>query len=197
MAGRWELTEEQWELVSPVLAPVRRADNRGRPWQDTCAVLHGVLWVLGRARTDPSCRRNIRRTRPAIGAFSSGCAMAVSWRRGAFWHSTCVSAASSIWMRRSSVLPSQARKKGLCGRPHAARQGHQDRRYRLWRWSSSRRYCRQRFACRVPACGVCSGRMLLRPAPGAAHRRQGLRLGPARPHARPRLRHRADCAQPP
>jgi transposase len=47
MAGRWELTEEQWELVEPVLRPSRRADNRGRPWHDTRAVLHGVLWVLG------------------------------------------------------------------------------------------------------------------------------------------------------
>jgi len=47
MGGRWELTDEQWELVEPVLRPARRADNRGRPWQDTRAVLHGVLWVLG------------------------------------------------------------------------------------------------------------------------------------------------------
>jgi len=31
MAGRWELTEEQWMLVEPVLRPARREDNRGRP----------------------------------------------------------------------------------------------------------------------------------------------------------------------
>ena len=47
MTGRWELTEEQWALVEPVLRPQRREDNRGRPWHDTRAVLHGVLWVLG------------------------------------------------------------------------------------------------------------------------------------------------------
>jgi len=47
MAGRWELTDEQWELVEPILRPARRADNRGRPWHDTRAVLHGVLWILG------------------------------------------------------------------------------------------------------------------------------------------------------
>ncbi len=47
MAGRWELTEEQWELLEPVLRPARRADKRGRPWHDTRAVLNGVLWVLG------------------------------------------------------------------------------------------------------------------------------------------------------
>jgi transposase len=47
MGGRWELTDEQWEMVEPLLRPPRRADNRGRPWRDTRAVLHGVLWVLG------------------------------------------------------------------------------------------------------------------------------------------------------
>jgi transposase len=47
MAGRWELTDEQWELVEPILRPARRVDNRGRPWHDTRAVLNGVLWILG------------------------------------------------------------------------------------------------------------------------------------------------------
>jgi len=47
MTGRWELTEEQWKLVEPVLRPASAAVRRGRPWQDTRAVLNGVLWVLG------------------------------------------------------------------------------------------------------------------------------------------------------
>ena len=47
MQGRWELTNEQWQLIEPILRPARRADNRGRPWHDTRAVLNGVLWVLG------------------------------------------------------------------------------------------------------------------------------------------------------
>ena len=47
MRGRWELSDEQWKLVEPVLRPRRRPDGRGRPWHDTRAVLHGVLWVLG------------------------------------------------------------------------------------------------------------------------------------------------------
>ena len=47
MHGRWELSDEQWELLEPVLRPPRRADKRGRPWHDTRAVLNGVLWVLG------------------------------------------------------------------------------------------------------------------------------------------------------
>jgi len=45
--GRWELTDEQWKLVEPLLRPARREDNRGRPWHDTRAVLNGVLWILG------------------------------------------------------------------------------------------------------------------------------------------------------
>jgi len=47
MRGRWELTDEQWAMIEPVLRPARRSDNRGRPWHDTRAVLDGVLWVLG------------------------------------------------------------------------------------------------------------------------------------------------------
>jgi transposase len=30
-----------------VLRGARRADNRGRPWHDTRAVLNGVFWILG------------------------------------------------------------------------------------------------------------------------------------------------------
>jgi transposase len=47
LRGRWELSDAQWELIEPTLHPKRRADRRGRPWQDTRAVLHGLLWVLG------------------------------------------------------------------------------------------------------------------------------------------------------
>jgi len=47
MRGRWEVTEGQWAQLQPLLEPKRRADGRGRPWQDTRQVLNGVLWVLG------------------------------------------------------------------------------------------------------------------------------------------------------
>ena len=47
MAGRWELTEEQWLLVEPVLRLASAGVRRDRPWHDTRAVLNGVLWVLG------------------------------------------------------------------------------------------------------------------------------------------------------
>jgi transposase len=46
MAGRWELNDEQWAMVEPVLRPAHRADNRGRPWDDTRSVRNDVLWVL-------------------------------------------------------------------------------------------------------------------------------------------------------
>jgi transposase len=47
MRGRWELSDAQWELIEPILRPKRRSDGKGRPWQDTRAVLNGILWVLG------------------------------------------------------------------------------------------------------------------------------------------------------
>ena len=47
MRGRWELSDAQWKQIEPILRPKRRADGRGRPWQDTQAVLNGVLWILG------------------------------------------------------------------------------------------------------------------------------------------------------
>ena len=47
MRGRWEPSDAQWERIEPVLRPKRRVDGRGRPWQDTRAVLSGVLWILG------------------------------------------------------------------------------------------------------------------------------------------------------
>jgi transposase len=47
MPGRWEVSEEQWRLVEPILRPKRRPDGKGRPPADTRSVLNGVLWILG------------------------------------------------------------------------------------------------------------------------------------------------------
>ena len=41
-----DLTDAQWAVLDPLFRPKRRADGRGRPWQDTRAVLNGVLWIL-------------------------------------------------------------------------------------------------------------------------------------------------------
>ena len=41
------MTDAQWARLQPLLEPKRRANGRGRPWQDTRQVLNGVLWVLG------------------------------------------------------------------------------------------------------------------------------------------------------
>ena len=45
----------------------------GRPWQDTRAVLNGILWVCVPERSGASCRGKIHRTRPATAVLSSGC----------------------------------------------------------------------------------------------------------------------------
>lgn len=47
MPGRWEVSEEQWSLLEPILRPKQRADGKGRPPADTRSVLNGVLWILG------------------------------------------------------------------------------------------------------------------------------------------------------
>src|SRR6266545_7446141 len=47
MHGRWEVSDQQWEVLEPLLRFNRRPDGRGRPPQDTRAVLNGVLWILG------------------------------------------------------------------------------------------------------------------------------------------------------
>ena len=59
------LSDAQWQLIEPILRPKRRSDGRGRPWQDTRAVLDGVLWVLGTGAQWREPPNNIRRTRPA------------------------------------------------------------------------------------------------------------------------------------
>ena len=41
------LTDEQWELIEPLLPePRRRRDNRGRPWAPNRACFEGILWIL-------------------------------------------------------------------------------------------------------------------------------------------------------
>ncbi len=47
MARREELTDEQWEIIKPLIpAPPRRTDGRGRPRVDDRAALNGILWIL-------------------------------------------------------------------------------------------------------------------------------------------------------
>jgi transposase len=41
-----ELTDAQWEVLKPLLAPKTPRKRRGRPWADTRSVFEGVLWIL-------------------------------------------------------------------------------------------------------------------------------------------------------
>lgn len=138
MAGRWELTEEQWMLVEPVLRPARREDKRGRPWHETRAVLNEVLWVLG---TGAQWRELPDKYHP----FQTCHRRFQQWVRTGKLEEALLLLARR---KRSSMPPSQAPKRGLCGRSNASGQGHQDRRCRRWQQSSSRRLCAKRFACR-------------------------------------------------
>ena len=41
------VTDEQWELIEPLLPqPRRRKDRRGRPWALNRACFEGILWIL-------------------------------------------------------------------------------------------------------------------------------------------------------
>ncbi len=42
---RHELTDEQWELIEPIL-PQQRRGGRGRPASDQRKMLNGMLWIL-------------------------------------------------------------------------------------------------------------------------------------------------------
>src|ERR1700726_1597346 len=65
-----DLTDAQWAFLEPLFRPKRRKDGRGRPWQDTRAVMNGVLWVLrtgapwhdlpGRYPPYPTCHRRFQ-----------------------------------------------------------------------------------------------------------------------------------------
>src|SRR5258706_7361074 len=41
-----DLRDAQWAVLALVFHAKGRGDGRGRPWQDTRAVLNGVFWVL-------------------------------------------------------------------------------------------------------------------------------------------------------
>ncbi len=43
MAGRYELTDEQWARLEPLLPT---SEGRGRPWHDHRQMLNGILWLL-------------------------------------------------------------------------------------------------------------------------------------------------------
>jgi len=42
---RYELTDEQWSLIEPLLPPQRRT-TRGGVWRDHRTVVNGIFWVL-------------------------------------------------------------------------------------------------------------------------------------------------------
>ncbi len=47
MHGRWEVSDEQWALLEPILRPQRRPDGKGRPPKDPRAVLNGGVVDFG------------------------------------------------------------------------------------------------------------------------------------------------------
>jgi len=46
MRGRGEVSNEEWAVLEPLLRFRQLPDRRGRPPQDSRAVLNAVLWIL-------------------------------------------------------------------------------------------------------------------------------------------------------
>jgi hypothetical protein len=112
MAGRWELNDEQWAMVEPVVRPARRADNRGCPWHDTRSVLNGGLFVRERHCSGANYPRSILRFRLAIADSRTGSGTENWSRRSDCWPGICMRRANWILVRHSWMLPSRAPTKG-------------------------------------------------------------------------------------
>ena len=132
MAGRWELSEEQWLLVEPVLRPASAGVRRGRPWHDTRAVLNGVLWVLG---TGAQWRELPEKYPP----YQTCHRRFQQWiRDGELVEALRLLARllheqGKLNLEEAFVDATFANaRKGARYRPYPPREGHEDRRYRRW-----------------------------------------------------------------
>ena len=160
MAGRLGTERRTVVMVEPVLRPVRRGDNRGRPWQDTRAVLNGLLWVLG---TLAQWRELPEKYPP----FQTCHRRFENWIRSGKLEQALKLLAAHLHAQGKLNLDeafvdatfASAKKGALPSGPPAAARAPRSSPSPL-ATASSRRICRKRFACRVPACGRRSGRKL-------------------------------------
>jgi transposase len=133
MRGRWELSDAQWKLIEPILRPQRRADGRGRPWQDTRAVLNGILWVLG---TGAQWRELPQKYPP----YQTCHRRFQHWVQARKLERVLQVLAEELqargkletYMRHSSTPPSRGQKRGARGRAYQTRQGDENPRSRRW-----------------------------------------------------------------
>src|SRR5881398_3101115 len=121
-----DLTDAQWALLEPLFRPKRRKDGRGRPWQDTRAVLNGVFWVL---RTGAPWHDLPRRYPP----YQTCHRRFQQWQRSGLLTRLLQKLAEDLRDRGkldlsnpSSTPASVRRKKGLCCRPYSPLQRQQN-----------------------------------------------------------------------
>jgi hypothetical protein len=68
-----DLTDEPWKTLDALIPkPRTRSDGRGRPWKSRRSVINGILWVLRTGAPWADLPDRYPRSRPVIGAFSSG-----------------------------------------------------------------------------------------------------------------------------
>ena len=66
-----DLTDAQWAVLEPTFRPRRRPDGRGRPWNDSRAVMNGVLCVLHTGAPWHDLPRRYPPYQRVIGVFSA------------------------------------------------------------------------------------------------------------------------------
>src|SRR2546426_8666723 len=198
------LTEEQWELVEPMLPPPkRRRDNRGRPWASNRGCFEGILWIL---QTGAAWR-----FLPEEFPSPSTC-----WRRLKQWEDEGVWL--NAWRTLLGALDEEGllkwdetfldgsfapgRKKGLCRRENQAGQGDEvdgtGRRSRSSAGSSAGKcHSARSYACGGHAPGSLGSATQRSSAAkaGKGDCRHRLRFGPVAP-ALAETRHRVDRALP-
>jgi transposase len=83
MTGRFDLTDDEWAQIEPMLPP-QRSGKRGRPYSDHRRVLNGILWI---DRTGAPWRDLPER----YGPFTTCHDRLVRWQEEGLW--------SRIWAR--------------------------------------------------------------------------------------------------
>jgi transposase len=137
MRGRGEVRNEEWAVLEPLLRFRQRPDRRGRPPQDTRAVLNGVLWIL---RTGAQWRELPKMYPPRSDlspAFSAMSAQQDKALRALARDSTVRGCCH--WRKACWAALSPARKMGSSSGPTKARQGDENHGYRRCYQSSSGR----------------------------------------------------------
>ena len=89
----WELSDELWERVHPLIPKRTARPKGGRPAQSDRQMLSAILYVLRTGIQWNDCHGNWERARPSMIAFGSGKSKG------------CLSASGKAWMGYCGIRP--------------------------------------------------------------------------------------------